>query len=158
MITNKQEQGFRILNSIVVSEFPFIKKVEPKMEDLFKWAFSFDVVLHIDILVLSKILGIELSEKFKNMDKEKLKMLISDWNSWSLSYVYHFFNEDYNEELGNKFNKNLETFMKRVYSQLPKDLRINEYENHPEKNKSDLHKTFNGPKNIEISKMVFYAD
>jgi hypothetical protein len=48
--------------------------------------------------------------------------------------------------------------MKRVYSQLPKDLRINEYENHPEKNKSDLHKTFNGPKNIEISKMVFYAD
>jgi hypothetical protein len=157
MITNKQEQGFKILNSIVVSEFPFIKKVEPRMDDLYKWAFSFDVILHIDILVLSKILDIELSERFSNMDKEKLKMLISDWNSWNLSYVYHFFKKDYDEELGNKFNKKLETFMSRLYSQLPKDLRINEYENHPDRNKSELHKTFNSSKTIEINKMVFYV-
>jgi hypothetical protein len=157
MITNKQEQGFKILNSIVVSEFPFIKKVEPIMDDLYKWAFSFDVILHIDILVLSKILDIELSERFSNMDKEKLKMLISDWNSWNLSYVYHFFKKDYDEELGNKFNKKLETFMSRLYSQLPKDLRINEYENHPDRNKSELHKTFNSSKTIEINKMVFYV-
>lgn len=160
MLTNKQEQGFKILNTIVVSEFPFIKKIEPVKEDLFKWAFSFDVILHIDVKKLSKNLGIELSEKFKYMDDKTLKMKIDDWNSWNFSYVYHFFDKSFEEELGNNFNRKISDFMSTAYKQLPKDFRINIYENHLSKDDPFVIRTanFNDPKTIDISKMIFYAD
>ncbi len=43
MITNKQEQGFRMLNSVVTTEFPFIKKIVPQKENVYRWIYSFDV-------------------------------------------------------------------------------------------------------------------
>lgn len=156
MITNKQEQGFKILNGIVTSEFPFIKKVIPIEEEVYKWSFSFDVILHIDILLLSKFLGLELSERFRYMDKKTFNMIIEEWNTWGLSFVYHFFEKDYEPELANDFNKKIENFMFRAYSQLPKDFRINVYEGRPKQEKDSLvYVDFNEPKRPDIGKIIF---
>jgi hypothetical protein len=156
MITNKQEQGFKILNGIVTSEFPFIKKVIPIEEGVYTWSFSFDVILHIDILLLSKFLGLELSERFRYMDKKTFNMVIEEWNTWGLNFVYHFFEKNYEPELSNDFNKKIENFMFRAYSQLPKDFRINVYEGRSKQEKDSLdYIDFNEPKKPDIGKIIF---
>ena len=72
MITNKQEQGFKVLNNVVTTEFPFIKKIVPQKENVYLWSYSFEVDLHINLLELQKYVGMPFSEKFKDMDIEKL--------------------------------------------------------------------------------------
>jgi len=159
MITNKQEQGFKVLNNVVRTEFPFIKKIVPQKENLYHWSYSFDVDLHINLLELSKFVGIPLSEKFKEMSIEKLKDILFDYNKWTLSYVSHFF-DDSDEILGHLFNRKIEEYMFKVYSQLPKQFRINCYENHPKKDEviDLLRDTFEDPKKVTIGNMIFYVD
>jgi hypothetical protein len=159
MITNKQEQGFKVLNSVVTTEFPFIKKIVPQRENVYHWIYSFDVDLHINLLELSKYVGMPFSEKFKDMDIEKLRDVMFDWNKWGLSYVSHFF-DDIDDSLGYKFNRKIEEYMFKVYSQLPKEFTINCHENHPKKDEvMDLLKhTFEEPKKVGIGNVIFYVD
>jgi len=159
MITNKQEQGFRMLNSVVTTEFPFIKKIVPQKENVYRWIYSFDVDLHINIFELQKYVGIPFSEKFKEMDIEKLEDVIFNWNKWGLSYIAHFF-DDIDDSLGYKFNRKIEEYMFKVYSQLPKQFRINCFENHPKKDEVEdyLKRAFEEPKKVGIGNMIFYVD
>lgn len=159
MITNKQEQGFKVLTNVVTTEFPFIKKIVPQKENVYLWSYSFEVDLHINLLELQKYVGMPFSEKFKDMDIEKLRDVIFDYNKWGLSYIAHFF-DDRDLILGHKFNRKIEEYMFKVYSQLPKQFRINCFENHPKKDEviDLLRSTFEDPKKVGIGNMIFYVD
>lgn len=93
------------------------------------------------------------------MDIEKLRDVIFDYNKWGLSNISHFF--DYSDEiLGYKFNRKIEEYMFKVYSQLPKQFRLNCYENHPKRDEVEdyLKRAFEEPKKFGIGNMIFYVD
>lgn len=130
MLTRKQQQGIKILESIVQSEYPFVisLKVDNTEEELLRWPTTLSVSLEIDPITLRNILDIPFDKKFKERHS---------WNYYTgdksnLTYLVHFFPDEYHDITGFRFNAKMEDFMSKVYTQLPANLRVNVYNLTPE--------------------------
>ena len=131
MLTRKQQQGFKILESIVQSEYPFVVTLSPSFKHHPNtYATTFGVVLTIDPVTLSKYLDLPLAKKFTSSPYL--------WNYYlsiggeDLGYVVHLFDDEYQDITGWKFNSKMESFINKAYSQLPSTMRVNIYSHHPE--------------------------
>ena len=155
MLTRKQEQGIRILESIVQSEFPFVVSLSVSDKPLDIYPSILGVVLEIDPITLSNVLDIPFDIKFKSDQVWK-------WYSGkesNLSYMVHLFPEEYNEITGYRFNNKIEEFMTKAYSQLPTTLRVNSYNTTPEDLIPDWAKRLpSSPRNINIERFYIVQD
>ena len=133
MLTRKQEQGIKILESIVQSEYPFV--VSLKVSDrnpLDLYPTILGITLDIDPITLSNIFNIPFHNKFKDGE--------STWDHWGyyaskeseMSYLIHLFPDEYHDIVGYKFNNKMEEFISKVYTQLPSNMRINVYNTTPD--------------------------
>jgi len=130
MLTRKQEQGLKILESIVQSEYPFVVSLTLSKKHPFNtYESMLGIKLTIDPLTLSKYFNIPIGEKFIN-NPRLWKFYIDD--SDDMSFVVHFFDEKYEDITGWRFNKQMEKFITMAYSQLPVNMRVNRYSNTPE--------------------------
>ncbi len=128
MLTRKQEQGLRILESIVQSEYPFVVSLKVSDTSLDIYPSMLNVILEIDPITLSNLYDIPFDDRFKSDTTW-------DWyvgKGSDLSYLVHLFPEEYHEEFGWKYNNKMEDFMSQAYTQLPTTLRINSYNTTPE--------------------------
>ena len=75
MLTKKQQQGIKILESIVQSEYPFVVslRVSEKIP-LDVYPTMMGIILEIDPITLSNILDIPFHKKFKDGE--------STWDHW----------------------------------------------------------------------------
>ena len=155
MLTRKQEQGIRVLESIVQSEYPFVVSLKVSDDPLDKYPTMFNVILEIDPITLSNILDLPFDNKFKNDSTW-------DWYAGkdsSLAYIVHLFPEEYNEITGYRFNNKIEDFMSKAYSQLPSTMRINSYNTTPEDLIPDWAKRLpSSPRNINIETYRIVGD
>jgi len=155
MLTRKQEQGIRILESIVQSEFPFVVSLSISDKRLDIYPTILGVVLEIDPITLSNVLDIPFDIKFKSDQVWK-------WYSGkesNLSYMVHLFPEEYNEITGYRFNNKIEEFMTKAYSQLPSTMRVNSYNTTPDDLIPDWAKRLpSSPRNINIEKFYIVED
>ena len=129
MLTKKQEQGLRILESIVQSEYPFVVSLSKSDRySLEQYASTMGIVLEIDPTTLSKFVGLPFKKKF--YDNPNL------WDYYmrddNLSFILHLFEDEHQDILGWKFNKGMEEFITKAYSQLPTNMRVNIYSTTPE--------------------------
>ena len=155
MLTRKQEQGIRILESIVQSEFPFVVSLSVSDKSLDIYPSILGVVLEIDPITLSNVLDIPFDIKFKS---DQVWGYYSGKES-NLSYIVHLFPEEYNEITGYRFNNKIEEFMTMAYSQLPTTLRVNSYNTTPEDLIPDWAKRLpSSPRNINIEKFYIVED
>ena len=155
MLTRKQEQGIKILESIVQSEYPFVvslKVSDNKSLDIYPSILG--VTLEIDPITLSNILDIPFDIKFKS-DQTWQWYSGKDIN---LSYIVHLFPEEYNEITGYRFNNKLEDFMTQAYTQLPSTLRINSYNTTPDNLIPSWALGRNYPRNINIERFYIVDD
>ena len=130
MLTRKQEQGLKILERIVQSEYPFVVSLTLSKKHPFNtYESMLGIKLTIDPLTLSKYFNIPIGEKFIN-NPRLWKFYIDD--SDDMSFVVHFFDEKYEDITGWRFNKQMEKFITIAYSQLPVNMRVNRYSNTPE--------------------------
>jgi hypothetical protein len=128
MLTRKQEQGIRILESIVQSQYPFVVSLTIADNKLEAWPTMLNVTLEIDPITLSNFVDIPFAKKFKEQHI---------WDFYSgdksdMSYLVHLFPDEYSGEMGWKFNHMMDEFMSQAYSQLPVTMRINVYNTSPE--------------------------
>ena len=128
MLTRKQEQGLKILESIVQSEYPFIVSLTIADKKLDVWPTMINVILEIDPITLSNFLDIPFAKKFK---EQHIWDFYSGDNS-EMGYLVHLFPDEYSSELGWKYNHKMDEFMTKVYTQLPVNMRINVYNTSPE--------------------------
>jgi hypothetical protein len=160
MLTKKQQQGIKILESIVQSEYPFV--VSLKVSDrnpLDLYPTMMGVILYIDPITLSNILDIPFHKKFKDGE--------STWDHWGyyvskeseLTYILHLFPDEYHDITGYKFNNKIEEFMSQVYTQLPTNMRINVYNTSPEYDIPDwARRHMNSPRTITIDRFYIVED
>ena len=128
MLTRKQEQGIKILESIVQSEYPFVVSLTISEKKLDVWPTMINVTLEIDPITLSNFVDIPFGKKFKEPHI---------WDFYSgdkseMGYLVHLFPDQYSDEMGWKYNHKMDEFMTKVYSQLPVNMRINVYNTSPE--------------------------
>jgi hypothetical protein len=128
MLTRKQEQGLRILESIVQSEYPFVVSLTIADNKLDAWPTMINVTLEIDPITLSNFIDIPFANKFK----EKHMWDFYSGDNSEMSYLVHLFPDEYSGEMGWKFNHMMDDFMTKAYSQLPVNMRINVYNTSPE--------------------------
>lgn len=130
MLTRKQEQGLKILESIVQSEYPFVVSLTLSKKHPFNtYESMLGIKLTIDPLTLSKYFDIPIADKF--IENPRLwKFYVDD--SDDISFVVHFFDDKYQDITGWKFNKEMEKFITKAYSQLPVNMRVNQFSNTPE--------------------------
>jgi hypothetical protein len=133
MLTKKQQQGIKILESIVQSEFPFVVSLRvSEKTPLDAYPTMMGIILDIDPNTLSNVLDIPFDKKFKDGE--------STWDHWGyytsneseMSYLIHLFPDKYHEIVGYKFNNKIEEFITKVYSQLPSNMRVNVYNTTPD--------------------------
>lgn len=129
MLTRKQKQGLRILESIVQSEYPFVVSLSKSDKyPLTEYATTMGVILEIDPITLSKYVGLPFAKKFKETP--------SIWDYYmrddDLSFILHLFEDEHQDKMGWKFNKGMEKFITQAYSQLPTNMRVNIYSTNPE--------------------------
>jgi len=147
MLTRKQQQGIKVLESIVQSEYPFVVSLSVSDKPLDEYPTIMGVTLEIDPITLSNILDIPFDDKFKSD-------ATWDWYAGkdsSLSYIVHLFPEEYNDITGYKFNNKIEEFITQAYSQLPSIMRVNTYNTTPDYLIPDwARRNPNSPRNINI--------
>lgn len=124
MLTRKQEQGLRILESIVQSQYPFVVSLSKSDRyPLDHYASTMGIKLEIDPITLSKYVGLPFNKKFKETP--------SLWDYYmgdgDLSFILHLFEDEHQDKMGWKFNKGMEEFITQAYSQLPANMRVNMY-------------------------------
>ena len=129
MLTKKQEQGLNILESIVQSEYPFVVSLSKSGKySLSEYGTTMGIKLEIDPTTLSKYVGLPFAKKF--YDNPNL------WNYYmrddELLFVLHLFEDEHQDIMGWKFNKGMEEFITKAYSQLPTNMRVNVYSTTPE--------------------------
>jgi hypothetical protein len=130
MLTRKQEQGLKILESIVQSEYPFVVSLKlSNKHPLTSYETTMGIKLEIDPITLSKFLDIPLADKF--IENPRLWKFYMDGYD-PFSFVVHFFNDEYENITGWRFNQVMEKFISKAYTQLPVNMRVNRYSNTPE--------------------------
>lgn len=129
MLTRKQEQGLRILESIVQSEYPFVVSLNISSKySLSEYATTMGIILEIDPITLSKYLGLPFAKKFKETP--------SIWDYYmgdgDLTFILHLFEDEHQKILGWEFNRDMDNFITKAYSQLPTNMRVNIFSTTPE--------------------------
>jgi PleD family two-component response regulator len=156
MLTRKQEQGLRILESIVQSEYPFVVSLSKSGKyELNDYSTSMGIKLEIDPITLSKYVGLPFANKFKENP--------SLWDYYmrddELLFVLHLFEDKHQDKMGWKFNKGMEEFITQAYSQLPTNMRVNMYSHSRE---YDIPDWANGmlhtPRSISIDRFYLAPD
>ena len=156
MLTRKQEQGLKILESIVQSEYPFVVSLSKSDRySLSEYATTMGIMLEIDPTTLSKFVGLPFAKKFKETP--------SIWDYYmrdrDLSYVLHLFEDEHQHVLGWKFNKGMEEFITKAYSQLPTNMRVNIYSDSPEYDIPGwARKTLHSPRSLTIDRFFLAPD
>ena len=156
MLTKKQEQGLRILESIVQSQYPFVVSLSKSDRyPLDHYATSMGIKLEIDPITLSKYVGLPFKDKFK--DNPNL------WDFYmrddDLSFILHLFEDEHQDKMGWKFNKGMEEFITQAYSQLPANMRVNIYSDTPEYDIPDWAKgMLHTPRSISIDRFYLAPD
>ena len=156
MLTRKQEQGIRILESIVQSEYPFVVSLKVSDIPLDIYPSMLSVELEIDPITLSKIYDLPFDDRFKSD-------ITWEWYAGKgsdLSYLVHLFPEEYHEEFGWRYNNKMEDFMSQAYTQLPPTMRVNSYNTTPEDQIPDwaLRYKSGHPRKITIDKFRIVDD
>ena len=156
MLTRKQEQGLKILESIVQSEYPFVVSLSKSDRySLSEYATTMGIMLEIDPTTLSKFVGLPFAKKFKETP--------SIWDYYmrdrDLSYVLHLFEDEHQHVLGWQFNKGMEEFITKAYSQLPTNMRVNIYSDSPEYDIPGwARKTLHSPRSLTIDRFFLAPD
>ena len=129
MLTRKQEQGIKILESIVQSEYPFVVSLNVSdKHPLDVYPTILGITLDIDPITLSNFVDIPFANKFK----EKHMWDFYSGDNSEMSYLVHLFPDEYQDMVGYKFNNKMEEFISKVYTQLPSNMRINVYNTTPD--------------------------
>ena len=156
MLTRKQEQGLRILESIVQSQYPFVVSLSKSDRyPLSEYATTMGIILEIDPITLSKYLGLPFNKKFKETPS------IWDYymNDRDLSYILHLFEDEHQHVLGWQFNKGMDDFITKAYSQLPTNMRVNIYSDSPDYDIPDwARRTLHSPRSITIDRFFLAKD
>ena len=156
MLTRKQEQGLRILESIVQSQYPFVVSLSKSDRySLSEYATTMGIILEIDPITLSKYLGLPFAKKFKETPS------IWDYymNDRDLSYILHLFEDEHQHELGWQFNKGMDEFITKAYSQLPTNMRVNIYSDTPEYDIPDwARRALHSPRSLTIDRFYLAPD
>ena len=156
MLTRKQEQGLRILESIVQSQYPFVVSLSKSDRySLSEYATTMGIILEIDPITLSKYVGLPFAKKFKETPS------IWDYymNDRDLSYILHLFEDEHQHVLGWQFNKGMDEFITKAYSQLPTNMRVNIYSDTPEYDIPDFVKgMLHTPRSISIDRFYLAPD
>ena len=156
MLTRKQEQGLRILESIVQSQYPFVVSLSKSDRySLGTYATTMGIMLEIDPITLSNYLGLPFAKKFKETPS------IWDYymNDRDLSYILHLFEDEHQHELGWQFNKGMDEFITKAYSQLPTNMRVNIYSDTPEYDIPDwARRTLHSPRSLTIDRFFLAKD
>ena len=156
MLTRKQEQGLRILESIVQSQYPFVVSLSKSDRySLSEYATAMGIMLEIDPTTLSKYLGLPFAKKFKETP--------SIWDYYmrdrDLSYILHLFEDEYQHVLGWQFNKGMDEFITKAYSQLPTNMRVNIYSDSPDYDIPGwARKTLHSPRTLTIDRFFLAPD
>jgi PleD family two-component response regulator len=156
MLTKKQEQGIKILESIVQSEYPFVVSLSKSDRyRLDEYATTMGIKLEIDPTTLSKFVGLPFAKKFKETP--------SIWDYYmrdrDLSYILHLFEDEHQHVLGWQFNKGMDDFISKAYSQLPTNMRVNIYSDSPD---YDIpywaRRTLHSPRSLTIDRFFLAPD
>jgi PleD family two-component response regulator len=156
MLTKKQEQGLKILESIVQSEYPFVVSLSKSDRyRLDEYATSMGIKLEIDPTTLSKFVGLPFAKKFKETP--------SIWDYYmrdrDLSYILHLFEDEHQHVLGWQFNKGMDDFISKAYSQLPTNMRVNIYSDSPDYDIPDwARRTLHSPRSLTIDRFFLAPD
>ena len=156
MLTKKQEQGLRILESIVQSQYPFVVSLSKSGKyPLDHYTTSMGIKLEIDPITLSKYVGLPFAKKFKETPKLWDLYMRDD----ELLFVLHLFEDKHQDKMGWKFNKGMEEFITQAYSQLPANMRVNMYSHNPDYDIPDWAKgLLHTPRSISIDKFYLAQD
>lgn len=156
MLTKKQEQGLRILESIVQSQYPFVVSLSKSGKyELNDYATSMGIKLEIDPITLSKYVGLPFAKKFKETPTLWDIYMRDD----DLLFVLHLFEDEHQDKMGWKFNKGMEEFITRAYSQLPTNMRVNMYSHSPDYDIPDwANGMLHNPRSISIDKFYLAPD
>lgn len=156
MLTRKQEQGLRILESIVQSQYPFVVSLSKSDRySLSEYASTMGIIIEIDPITLSKYVGLPFKDKFKETPS------IWDYymNDRNLSYILHLFEDEHQHVLGWQFNKGMEEFITKAYSQLPTNMRVNIYSHSSDYDIPDFAKgMLHTPRSISIDRFYLAPD
>ena len=156
MLTKKQEQGLRILESIVQSQYPFVVSLSKSDRySLSEYATTMGIILEIDPTTLSKYVGLPFNKKFKETPS------IWDYymNDTDLSFILHLFEDEHQDKMGWKFNKGMEDFITKAYSQLPTNMRVNIYSDTPDYHIPDwARRMLHSPRTISIDRFYLASD
>jgi len=156
MLTRKQEQGIKILESIVQSQYPFVVSLSKSDKyRLDEYATTMGIILEIDPTTLSKFVGLPFAKKFKETP--------SIWDYYmrdrDLSFILHLFEDEHQHIMGWQFNKGMEEFITKVYSQLPTNMRVNIYSDSPDYDIPDwARRTLHSPRTLTIDRFFLAPD
>ena len=100
MLTRKQQQGIKILESIVQSEYPFVVSLSIVENKLDAWPTMINVILEIDPITLSNFVDIPFDSKFRS---DRIWDFYSGGDS-EMGYLVHLFPDEYSGEMGWKYN------------------------------------------------------
>ena len=135
MITPQQEKGFRLLEKLMRTKYPWIVKLHIKDPEKYTYTISVDIDVNLKRFVDTYDLLDLLRDRFDN-DQENLDHFIQ--TCWSYMYsivISGMITQETDEErlkYGTRLNEKIEQYMSLVYSKLPKEMTMITFGGDPE--------------------------
>lgn len=134
MITPQQEKGFRLLEKLIRTKYPWIVKLHVEDPERFIYQMTINFDINLRRLVDQYDLHDSLKRRFNN-DQSSLDHFV-DYSCWSYLYsiVIGSVIDDHDKDLdrrgpyfGGQINTEIEKYMSFIYSKLPPDMVVKSF-------------------------------
>lgn len=132
MVTPQQEKGFRLLEKLIRSKYPWIVKLHIPDPDTYVYQMTINFDINLKRLVDQYDLQDSLKERFRD-NQSDLDHFIN-YSCWSYLYsivIGSIINSDVDNPdkmggyFGNNINQEIERYSTLIYSKLPPDMVVN---------------------------------
>jgi hypothetical protein len=135
MVTPQQEKGFRLLEKLIRTKYPWIVKLHIKDPEKYTYTISLDMDVNLKRFVDTYDLHDLLRDRFDN-DQSYLDHFIQ--TCWSYMYsivISSLITKETDEEklkYATRLNEKIEQYMSLVYSKLPREMVMLTFDGDPE--------------------------
>jgi hypothetical protein len=117
-----KKMGFKVLEKYLKGKYPYIVKIEPRMDIFEKYGTSVFVNIYFDLNKFYEYTNTTPPERW--LEKPFLLDLLKNESGYLMGFV----DDKYREEYGHKFNNKIEGALSQIYKNLPQHLRFSVYE------------------------------
>ena len=135
MVTPQQEKGFRLLEKLIRSKYPWIVKLDIKDPEKYTYSISLDIEVNLKRFVETYDLLDHLRDRFDDRQENLDHFIQTCWSYMYSIVISGMITKETDEEklkYATRLNESIEQYMYLVYSKLPREMTMVTFDGDPE--------------------------